>query len=151
MSDFFQYQNTNYHSDPTRNQTSLKSCISTFSSVLEWISRKKTVSQNQHQKSKKKVKTKVFFSDQVFWRKKVCILRSFIEKKGKKVYIFFFWVSCVAMAVSVASHQGQVQQRLGLSNAKDAHNKHIVLVKLTDTSLEALTNYIKHANKVGLG
>jgi len=34
-SDFFQYQNTNYHSDPTRNQTSLKSCISTFSSVLE--------------------------------------------------------------------------------------------------------------------
>merc|ERR1712037_696271 len=33
--DFFQYQNTNYHSDPTRNQTSLKSCISTFSSVLE--------------------------------------------------------------------------------------------------------------------
>ena len=53
------------------------------------------------------------------------------------------------MAVSVASHQGQVQQRLGLSNAKDAHNKHIVLVKLTDSSLEALTNYIKHANKVG--
>jgi len=51
------------------------------------------------------------------------------------------------MAVSVASHQGQVQQRLGLSNAKDAHNKHIVLVKLTDSSLEALTNYIKHANK----
>jgi len=35
LSDFFQYQNTNYHSDPTRNQTSLKSCISTFSSVLE--------------------------------------------------------------------------------------------------------------------
>merc|ERR1712008_615571 len=34
-SDFFQYQITNYHSDPTRNQTSLKSCISTFSSVLE--------------------------------------------------------------------------------------------------------------------
>ena len=54
------------------------------------------------------------------------------------------------MAVSVASHQGQVQQRLGLSNAKDAHNKHIVLVKLTDSSLEALTNYIKHANKVGI-
>ena len=53
------------------------------------------------------------------------------------------------MAVSVASHQGQAQQRLGLSNAKDAHNKHIVLVKLTDSSLEALTNYIKHANKVG--
>jgi RNA polymerase II elongation factor ELL len=51
------------------------------------------------------------------------------------------------MAVSVASHQGQAQQRLGLSNAKDAHNKHIVLVKLTDSSLEALTNYIKHANK----
>lgn len=55
--------------------------------------------------------------------------------------------SCVAMAVSVASHQGQVQQRLGLTNAPDAHNKHIVLVKLTDSSLEALTNYIKHANK----
>ena len=54
------------------------------------------------------------------------------------------------MAVSVASHQGQAQQRLGLSNAKDAHNKHIVLVKLTDSSLEALTNYIKHANKVGI-
>jgi hypothetical protein len=35
LSDFFQYQYTNYHSDPTRNQTSLKSCISTFSSVLE--------------------------------------------------------------------------------------------------------------------
>jgi len=51
------------------------------------------------------------------------------------------------MAVSVASHQGQVQERLGLSNAKDAHNKHIVLVKLTDSSLEALTKYIKNANK----
>lgn len=43
--------------------------------------------------------------------------------------------------------QGQ-PQRLGLTNAPDAPDKHIVFVKLTDTSLEALTNYIKNANKV---
>ena len=49
------------------------------------------------------------------------------------------------MAVSVLSSQGQVQQRLGLTNAPDAQNKSIVLVKLTDSSLEALTNYIKNA------
>lgn len=42
--------------------------------------------------------------------------------------------------------QGQ-PRRLGLINAPDAHSKNIVFVKLTDTSLEALTNYIKHANK----
>ena len=70
-----------------------------------------------------------------------------LKKTGKD--FVFLKESCVAMAVSVASHQGQIQQRLGLSNAPDAHNKHIVLVKLTDSSLEALTNYIKHASKVG--
>ena len=54
------------------------------------------------------------------------------------------------MAVSVASQQGQVQTSLGLTNDPNAHTKNIVFVKLTDTSLEALTNYIKHANKVGI-
>ena len=47
-------------------------------------------------------------------------------------------------------------KRLGLSNAFDASNKHVVFVKLTDSSLEALQNYIRkqgnHSsanNKVG--
>ena len=100
-------------------------------------------------KKKKKVKQKYFFRPSVL-KKKGLHFEKFYRKKREKSIFFFFWVSCVAMAVSVASHQGQVQQRLGLSNAKDAHNKHIVLVKLTDSSLEALTNYIKHANKVGI-
>jgi len=34
-------------------------------------------------------------------------------------------------------------KRLGLSNAFDASNKHVVFVKLTDSSLEALQNYIR--------
>lgn len=38
--------------------------------------------------------------------------------------------------------------RLGLSNAFDASNKHVVFVKLTDSSLEALQNYIRnHTSK----
>ncbi len=41
-------------------------------------------------------------------------------------------------------------RKLGLTNAPDAQNKQLVFVKLTDTSLEALTNFIKHANKVRL-
>lgn len=49
--------------------------------------------------------------------------------------------------MAVLASQGQ-PRRLGLINAPDAHSKNIVFVKLTDTSLEALTNYIKHANKV---
>ena len=51
------------------------------------------------------------------------------------------------VAMAVLASQGR---RLGLSNASDAHSKHIVLVKLTDSSLEALTNYINHvsSNKV---
>ena len=44
-------------------------------------------------------------------------------------------------------------KRLGLSNAFDASNKHVVFVKLTDSSLEALQNYIRkqgnHSAKVG--
>ena len=42
-------------------------------------------------------------------------------------------------------------KRLGLSNAFDASNKHVVFVKLTDSSLEALQNYIRKGNtKVGI-
>ena len=64
------------------------------------------------------------------------------------------WFGFEAMAV-LGQNIGQTK-RLGLSNAFDASNKHVVFVKLTDSSLEALQNYIRkqgnHSsanNKVG--
>ena len=46
---------------------------------------------------------------------------------------------------------GHPQKKIGLSNAFDASNKHVVFVKLTDSSLEALQNYIRKGNtKVGI-
>jgi len=47
-------------------------------------------------------------------------------------------------AMAVLGGQNLNSSRLGLSNAFDASNKHVVFVKLTDSSLDALQNYIRN-------
>ena len=63
------------------------------------------------------------------------------------------WIGFEAMAVLGQNIGQSPTRRLGLSNAFDASNKHVVFVKLTDSSLEALQNYIRkqgnHSAKVG--